>query len=57
MADTLSRREQKFFNVAKAVARTSNYHGTHVGCCVVNKGVVVSVGCNSEKNAPNADGI
>lgn len=52
MADTLSRREQRFFNVAKAVARTSNYHGTHVGCCVVNKGVVVSVGCNSEKTHP-----
>lgn len=47
--DSLNRREHKFFDVAKAIARTSTYHGTHVGCCVVYKGVVISVGCNSEK--------
>lgn len=47
--DNLNRREHRFFDVAKAVARTSNYHGTHVGCCIVHKGVVISVGCNSEK--------
>lgn len=48
----LSRREMRFFDVAKAVSRTSNFHGNHMGCCVVSKGVVVSVGCNGEKTHP-----
>lgn len=52
MIDSLNRREHKFFDVAKMISRTSTYHGTHVGCCVVYKGVVVSVGCNSEKSHP-----
>lgn len=48
----LTKKDYRYFDVAKAIARTSNYHGTHVGCCVVNRGVVVSVGCNSEKTHP-----
>lgn len=48
----INNRDRKFFNVAKAVAKTSNYHGTHVGCCVVYKGVAISVAANSEKTHP-----
>lgn len=48
----ITRREQKFFNVAKAVAQTSSFHGTHVGCCIVYKNTVVSVAANCEKTHP-----
>lgn len=49
---SLSRKEKKFFDIAKAVAKTSTFHGTHVGCCVVYKGVAVSVASNTEKTHP-----
>lgn len=48
----LTKREEKFFKVAKAVAKTSTFHRNHLGCCIVYKGVVVSVGCNSERSHP-----
>lgn len=51
-SESLSRKDYKYFDVAKTISRTSNFHGTHVGCCVVYKGVVTSVGCNSEKSHP-----
>lgn len=48
----ITKKEKRFFDVAKSVAKTSTYHGTHVGCCVVYKGLVVSVASNSEKTHP-----
>lgn len=48
----LTHKEQRFFDVAKAISKTSTYHGTHVGCCIVYKGVVVSVATNTEKTHP-----
>lgn len=52
LINPITNRDIKFMDVARATAKTSNYHGTHVGCCVVYKGVVVSVGCNSESTHP-----
>lgn len=45
----LSRRENRFFDLAKSIAKTSNFHKSHVGCCVVHKWNVLSVASNSEK--------
>lgn len=47
-----SKRELRYFDVAKSVAKTSTFHGHHVGCCVVYKGVVVSVASNCERTHP-----
>lgn len=46
----LTKRENKFFDVAKAIAKTSDYHTVHIGCVVVyNKRNILSVASNSEK--------
>lgn len=52
MIMSLSKNDHRFMNVAKATSKSSNFHGNHVGCCVVFKGVVVSVAANSEKTHP-----
>ena len=52
ISNNISRREMRFFDLAKATARTSNYHGQHLGCCVVYKGVVISVAPNCERTHP-----
>lgn len=45
----MTKKDYKFLDVAKSVALTSTYHKQSVGCCVVYKNVVLSVGCNTEK--------
>lgn len=47
----ISPRDKCFFAVAETVARTSNYHGTHTGCCIVYKGAVISVSANMKTPA------
>lgn len=45
----LSRRENRYMDVARLVSRTSDYHGAHIGCVVAHKKVILSVASNSEK--------
>lgn len=45
----LTRKENTFFNVAKAVSKTSDYHGVDVGCVVTYKNTILSVASNSNK--------
>lgn len=45
----LSRRENRFFDVARAVSKTSDFHGRKMGCCVVYGKNILSVASNSEK--------
>lgn len=45
----LSKKDYRFLDVARSVAMTSTYHKQSVGCCVVYKDVVLSIGCNMEK--------
>ena len=45
----LSNKEKKYFEVAKAVAKTSDFHSVHIGCVIVYKHSILSVACNSEK--------
>lgn len=46
----LTKKERKFFDVAKAVARTSDFDRTHVGCAVIMNKCVLSVASNSNKS-------
>lgn len=47
--NNLSKREHRFFDVAKAVSKTSDYHGVSIGCVVTYKRSILSVASNSEK--------
>ena len=44
--------QQKFFNVAKAVAKTSQYPRIKIGCCIVKKNKILAVGVNQLKSHP-----
>lgn len=48
----ITNRENRFFDVAKSVAKTSDFHKGRVGCCVVYKKVILSVASNTEKTHP-----
>lgn len=39
----------KYFKKAKQVADISDFYKTHVGCIAVYKGIVIGIGCNTEK--------
>lgn len=46
----LTKKENRYFDVAKSVAKTSDYYRHHIGCVVVyNKNNVLSVASNSNK--------
>lgn len=47
---SLTRREKRFFDVAKAVSKTSDFHGAKVGCVVCYGSNILSVASNSEKS-------
>lgn len=40
------------FNVAKAIAKTSEYPRVKIGCCIVKKNRVLAVGINMVKSHP-----
>lgn len=42
----------KYFKKAKHVADISDFYKTHVGCVAVYKGIVIGIGCNTEKTHP-----
>lgn len=44
--------QSKFFNVAKAVAKTSHYPRIKIGCCIVKKNKILAVGVNQLKSHP-----
>ena len=46
------KKDYKFFDVAKAISKTSCYHRYPIGCCIVNKNEIISVGCNMKKSHP-----
>jgi deoxycytidylate deaminase len=43
---------RKIFDVARAVSRTSRYPRIKIGCCIVKKNRVLSVGVNLLKSHP-----
>jgi len=44
---------KKWFNVAKAVSKTSIYPRIKIGCCIVKKNKILSVGVNLLKSHPS----
>lgn len=52
LTNILTKQELKYLDVAKAVAKTSDFKRTHVGCCIVYNRSIISVASNSEKSHP-----
>lgn len=48
----MTKRELKFFEIAKAISRTSEYPKIKIGCCIVKKNKILAVGVNSSKSHP-----
>lgn len=48
----MTKTDYKYFEKAKNVANVSTYHSCHVGCVAVYQGMVVAIGCNSNKTHP-----
>ena len=46
------KKDFKFFDVAKAVSKTSSYNAYKIGAVIVNKKEIISVGCNVKKTHP-----
>ena len=42
----------RYFEVAKAVAKTSEYPRIKIGCCIVKKNKILAVGTNMVKSHP-----
>lgn len=49
MYGEISNRQIKYFNIAKEVAKLSDFHKQHLGCVVVYKKQILSVGYNQNK--------
>lgn len=49
----LTKKDEKFFLLAKKMANSSTFHNIHIGCVLVYKGKVIGTGCNSLKTHPD----
>lgn len=48
----LSKTDYKCFNKAKSVAAISDYHKFHIGCIAIYQGIIIGIGCNTNKTHP-----
>lgn len=48
----MTKKEMRFFSIAKEITGLSDFHGTKVGAVVVEGKRILSTGCNSEKTRP-----
>lgn len=48
----INNRDLKFIRVAQSISKLSDFKQTHIGCCIVHKGNIISTGYNSEKSNP-----
>ena len=48
----MTKRELRFFDVAKSVAKTSEYPRIKIGCCIVKRTKILTVGVNLLKSHP-----
>ena len=48
----MNKKDEAYFNVAKAVAETSDFPRQHIGCAVVYKHRLISSGCNCKVTHP-----
>ena len=48
----MNHKNEKLFNVAKAVSKTSEYPRIKIGCCIVKKNRILAIGTNLLKSHP-----
>ena len=48
----MNKKDEAYFNVAKAVSETSDFPKQHIGCAVVYKHRIISSGCNCKITHP-----
>jgi len=48
----VTNKDLKFLNVARSISKLSDFKQTKLGCCIVYKGNILSVGANGEKTSP-----
>jgi deoxycytidylate deaminase len=48
----ITKRDMRYFEVAKAVAKTSEYKRVHIGCIIVSHKNIIAVGVNQIKSSP-----
>lgn len=48
----MNKKDEAYFNVAKAVSKTSDFPRYHIGCAVVYKHQLISSGCNCTVTHP-----
>lgn len=48
----ITKRDEKYFEAAKSVAKTSKHHKARIGCVLVNNRDIISVGVNGRKTHP-----
>ena len=49
-----SKRQIRYFDLAKRVARKSNHHRYHIGCVIVKSNKILSFGFNQLKSHPKS---
>lgn len=52
MGSHLTKKDYKFFDMARKVAEQSDFENFHLGAVLVYQGRVISTGCNSNKTHP-----
>lgn len=48
----VTKKQKRFFDVARAVSKTSDHPKVRIGCCIVKKRRILSVGVNLMKSHP-----
>lgn len=52
MGNHLSKKDYKYFDMARKVAESSDFKNFKLGCVIVHKNKVISTGYNSKKTSP-----
>ena len=52
IVDMITNKDLKFIKISKELSNLSDFKQTHIGCCIVHKGSIISTGYNSEKSNP-----
>lgn len=52
MASRLSKKDYKYFDMARKAAQESDFDNFKLGCVIVHKNKIISIGHNSKKTSP-----
>lgn len=48
----ITKSDYRYFEKAKRIAAISDYRKIHIGCVAVYKGIIIGIGCNTNKTHP-----